>query len=139
MTKLTLEIEDEYAFMAIGIVSTSRSHRVCWMLNKSLRLELKRDSDIEIFSKSKTSRHHAFYSFFDENLQIRYRLIENKKGVSLFLPEVKNADFLLVIDLSDEVERNDVIEKLRATGTVLMAFEIDLELLRLKQNILLVA
>ncbi|MFT4771097.1 MAG: hypothetical protein ACI9CP_000338 [Cryomorphaceae bacterium] len=139
MTKLILEIEDEYAFMAIGIVSTSRSHRVCWMLNKSLRLELKRDSDIEIFSKSKTSRHHAFYSFFDENLQIRYRLIENKKGVSLFLPEVKNADFLVVIDLSDEVERNDVIEKLRATGTVLMAFEIDLELLRLKQNILLVA
>jgi hypothetical protein len=132
MTKLILEIEDEYAFMAIGIVSTSRSHRVCWMLNKSLRLELKRDSDIEIFSKSKTSRHHAFYSFFDENLQIRYRLIENKK-------EVKNADFLVVIDLSDEVERNDVIEKLRATGTVLMAFEIDLELLRLKQNILLVA
>ncbi|MFT5971641.1 MAG: hypothetical protein ACI9A8_000390, partial [Cryomorphaceae bacterium] len=62
-----------------------------------------------------------------------------KKGVSLFLPEVKNADFLVVIDLSDEVERNDVIEKLRATGTVLMAFEIDLELLRLKQNILLVA
>jgi hypothetical protein len=139
MTKLILEIEDEYAFMAIGIVSTSRSHRVCWMLNKSLRLELKRDSDIEIFSKSKTSRHHAFYSFFDENLQIRYRLIENKKGVSLFLPEVKNADFLVVIDLSDEVERNDVIEKLRATATVLMAFEIDLELLRLKQNILLVA
>ncbi|MFT5596455.1 MAG: hypothetical protein ACI8QH_001252 [Flammeovirgaceae bacterium] len=139
MTKLILEIEDEYAFMAIGIVSTSRSHRVCWMLNKSLRLELKRDPDIEIFSKSKSSRHHAFYSFFDENLQIRYRLIENKKGVSLFLPEVKNADFLVVIDLSDEVERNDVIEKLRATATVLMAFEIDLELLRLKQNILLVA
>jgi hypothetical protein len=139
MTKLILEIEDEYAFMAIGIVSTSRSHRVCWMLNKSLRLELKRDPDIEIFSKSKSSRHHAFYSFFDENLQIRYRLIENKKGVSLFLPEVKNADFLVVIDLSDEVERNDMIEKLRATATVLMAFEIDLELLRLKQNILLVA
>ncbi|HKK39656.1 MAG TPA: IPExxxVDY family protein [Cryomorphaceae bacterium] len=139
MAKLTLELEDEYAFMAFGIVSTSKSHRVCWMLNKSLRLELKRDSDIEIFSKTKTSRHHAFFSFFDENLHIRYRLIENKKGVSLFLPEVKNADFLLVIDLSDEVERNDLIDKLRATETVLMAFEIDLELLRLKQNILLAA
>lgn len=139
MAKLTLEIEDDYSFMALGIVSTSRSHRVCWMLNKSLSLELKRGSDIEIFSKSKASRHHACYSFFDENLQIRYRLIENKKGVSLFLPEVKNADFLLIIDLSDEVERNEMIEKLRATETVLMAFEIDLELLRVKQNILLTA
>jgi len=139
MAKLTLEIEDEYAFAAFGIVSTSRSHRLCWMINKSLSLELKRSADIQIFSKSKASRHHAFFSFFDENLQVRYRLIENKKGVSLFLPEIKNADFLLIIDLSDEVEGNSIIEKLRATGSVLMAFEIDLDLLKLKQNILLAA
>jgi len=139
MTKLTLEIHDEYAYMAFGIVSTSRSHRVCWMLNKSLKLELKRDSDLEIFSKNKASRHHAYYSYIDENLQIRYRLIENKKGVSLFLPEVKNADFVLIIDLSNEIEQTAIIEKLRATGTILMAFEIDLDALRLKQNILLAA
>jgi len=139
MAKLTLEIEDEYAFMAFGIVSTSRSHRLCWMLNKSLSLELKRDPDIEIFSKTKSSRHHAFFSFSDDSLQVKYRLIENKKGVSLFLPEIKNADYLLVIDLYGEIEGNSVIEKLRATGTVLMAFEIDLDSLRLKQNILLAA
>jgi len=139
MAKLTLEIEDEYAFLAFGIVSTSRSHRVCFMLNKALGIELKRDEDIEIFSKRKTSRHHAFFTFFDENLQIRYRLIENKKGVSLFLPEVKTADFLLVIDLSDDIDNVKMVEKLRAAETVLMAFEVDLEPLRLKQNILLAA
>jgi hypothetical protein len=139
MAKLTLDIEDEYAFLAFGIVSTSRSHRVCYMLNKALRLELKRDSDIEIFSKRKTSRHHAFFSFYDDNLQVKYRLIENKKGVSLFLPEVKTADYLMVIDLSEEIATDKVIEKLRATETILMAFEIDLESLRLKQNILLAA
>lgn len=139
MAKQTLEIEDDYMFIAFGIVSTSRSHRVCWMLNKSLNLELKRDSDIEVFSKAKTSRHHAFFSFFDENLQVKYRLIENKKSVSLFLPEVKNADFLLIIDLSEELVSAELIEQIRSTETVLMAFDIDLELLRLKQNILLAA
>lgn len=139
MAKLILEIEDEYAFMVFGIVSTSRSHRLCWMLNKSLNLDMKRGSDIEIFSKAKTSRHHAFFDFFDELLHIKYRLIENRKGISLFLPEIKNADYLLIVDHTNELVEAEIVEKLRSTGTVLMAFKIGLESLKLKQNILLTA
>jgi len=139
MAKLTLELEDEYAYSVFGIVSTSRSHRLCWMLNKFFDLDLKRDTDIEVFSRSKSSRHHAFYSYFDENLLVKYRLIENKKGVSLFLPEVKSADYLLIVDLSDEIDVYDSIEKLRTMDLILMAYPIDLDSLRSKQNILLAA
>ncbi|MEM9052531.1 MAG: IPExxxVDY family protein [Bacteroidota bacterium] len=139
MAKLVLELEEEYAFQAYGIVSTSRSHRLGWTINKALNIDLKRDEDVEIISKTKASRHHALFTFFDENLHIKYRLIENKKGVSIFLPEVKNADYLLILDYSDELNPEQITTKLRSIKAILLAFEIDLDEIGSKQNILLAA
>ncbi|MCH2214150.1 MAG: IPExxxVDY family protein [Flavobacteriales bacterium] len=136
---MVLELEEDYAFQAYGIVSTSKGHRLCWAINKALNINLKRDKDIEIISKAKTSRHHAIYNFFDENLHIKYRLIENKKGVSMFLPEVKNADYLIVIDSSEEVDKEQITLKLRSIKAVLLAFHINLDEITSKQNILLAA
>jgi hypothetical protein len=139
MAKLILEIEEDYAFQVFGIVSTSRGHKLGWDINKSLGLDLRRDDDIEVIAKNKTSRHHAYFSCFDEQLHVKYRLIENKKGVSLFLPEVKNADYLLIVDVSEELSYYDIKKSLKNIQAVLLVFEIDLEALSAKQNLLLAA
>jgi len=139
MAKIVLEIENDYAFFVWGIVSTSRNHRLGWTVNKALQVDLKRDQDIEVISKSKSSRFHAIFTCIDDQFNVKYRLIENKKGVSRFLPEAKNADYLLVMDQSSEISHNHITSKLRAVSSIQMVFEIDLDKISQKQNILLAA
>ncbi len=139
MAKMTLELEEDYSYEVIGLVCSSKSHRLCWTLNRLLGIELKRERDLEIIGREKTARFHSFFSFLDENLLLKYRLVENKRGGSLFLPEVDTADYLLIMDKIDELNPNELIPKIRKSNIILLSFMIELDSLKSKQNILLAA
>ena len=139
MSKFSLEFEEEYPFFVVGITASVRDYKLCWHLNKELGLQLVRDQSLEILNKRKDSVSHEFFSFEDEDAQVNYRLIENRKGGNYFLSEAPKADFLLVLDESPILDRNELIKKIKSIRPVLMAFEIDLDQIRNKQNLLLTA
>jgi hypothetical protein len=139
MAKVILELEEDYSYHILGLVATAKPYRICWAVNRLFHLELKRREDIEIYSKRGESRYHAFFAYYDEALHTKYRLIQNKNGVSLFLPEVNNADFLLVTDKNEHDSADDQRKELKKLPMVQMVFGINPEELKMKQNILLAA
>jgi hypothetical protein len=94
--KNIIEVEYDFDFVLWGIVTTMRDYQICWELNKSLKINLKRQPDVE-FSHPQRGRHMLFslFRYYDEMDKCLYHLMSNKYYKEFLLPEVKEADYLL--------------------------------------------
>ena len=61
-----LEIEYEFNFSLLGIVSPAREHKLAWHLNKYLNINLRKDQDAFIDFQGKNALQISFLSFEDE-------------------------------------------------------------------------
>ena len=139
MSKFSLELIEEYPYQVYGIAASAQDYRLCWHLNKELGLKFTRQKAISVYNKRKESINHEVFIYEDEDAVAKYRLIQNKRTGSLFLPEVNEADYLLVIDESPVLDYDSLVIKIKNIRPVLMVFPIDLDALKNKQNLLLTA
>ncbi|NEN25279.1 IPExxxVDY family protein [Cryomorpha ignava] len=139
MAKFTLRFDEEYPYYLIGINASAKDYRICWSINKALNIALKREDSIDVHSKNKDIVAHSYFVYTNEELNLKFRLIENKRGNSRFLTEVQQADYLLIIDESESVDMEGILKKIKEIRQVLLAFEIDIENLKNKQNLMLTA
>lgn len=139
MPRLTLDIIDEYPYIIYGICSSESDYRLCWGLNKELGIALKMDKHLEVFTKKGELSIHSLYSFTSDYEQVKYRLVQNKTINGFVLPETSKADYLLIVDQSPEIDPDEFIRKIRKSKQVLMAFPVEIDKLKSKQNILLTA
>ena len=104
-----------------------------------LDISLKKEKSIDIHSKNGDVAAHSLFEFIDEELNTKYRLIENKKGSSRFLTEAHQADYLLIIDESEKIEIIELLNEINKITQVILAFSIDVDSLKQKQNLMLTA
>jgi len=139
MSKFSLELIEEYPYQVYGISASAQDYRLCWHLNKELGLKFTRQKAISVYNKRKESINHEVFIYEDEDTVTKFRLIQNKRTGSLFLPEVTEADYLLVIDESPVLDYDSLVIKIKNIRPVLMVFSINLDALKNKQNLLLTA
>ncbi len=97
------------------------------------------DKHLEVFTKKGELSIHSLYSFTSDYEQVKYRLVQNKTINGFVLPETSKADYLLIVDQSPEIDPDEFIRKIRKSKQVLMAFPVEIDKLKSKQNILLTA
>jgi len=136
MSKLILNLDEDYEFTLIGISCHSKDYRICREINNTLNIDLIRTEDLEI-AKQSTINSHPFYEYIDDDNYLEYYLISNRGNNSFLIPEQKKVDFFLLAkgDISDN-HTNDVIYKINKVSLVLTSFSIDPYLLKSKQNLL---
>lgn len=139
MAKITLDLGEEYPYIVFGISASTSDYRLCWNLNKKLKTAFKRVEPLAIYNKQNDKIHHNYYLFENENLQVKYRFIENKRGNSRFLPEVTQADYLLIVDQSPAIVAEEIQKKLMTIRQVLFVFQVNIDELKQKHNLLLTA
>lgn len=136
--KYTLEEEYEYDFKLIGISCHEKDYRICWGLNNRLRLSLaKEDIEIEVFiKKTKEFSKHGRYSYFQEDTENEFTLLNNRSNSGYLLPEQAHADYLFMIKESYDVNILELISKIKSIPFVLTAFEVKVGDLKSKENLL---
>jgi hypothetical protein len=139
MAKFTLKLEEDYPYIVFGVSSTSSDYKLCWSLNKQLGIQLKREKGLIIKSGTGEDAEHAYFEYFSEASQLNYKLIENKRGASRVLREAEQADYLFILDDHPAVDVEAILLEIKKIRAVLLAFELDLEKLKHKQNLLLTA
>jgi len=137
MARFTLDIVDEYPYTLMGINTSLKGYRLAWNLNKKMSIGLRREDPLESVNKLKEKVSFAFFTGFDESQNKVYRLVENRSGGNLFIPEQPRCDYLLIADRSEEGGTGDLLKIIRGINSVSVAFEIEIESLKSKQNILL--
>lgn len=137
MAKFTLDIVDEYPYTLLGINTSLKGYRLAWNLNKDMDIRLQREEPLEAVNKLKEKVTFSFFTFFDESRNAMHRLVENRSGGNVFIPEQPRCDYLLIVDRSPEWGAGEILKIIRGITSVSMAFEIQIESLKSKQNILL--
>ncbi|MDQ3193035.1 MAG: IPExxxVDY family protein [Bacteroidota bacterium] len=137
MAKVTLELEYDYDFMLIGISCHARDYKFCWMINKLLELNFVRQDSLELKTKNITSE-FALYTCFDEDKHLEYTLLSNKGINGVLLPEQKQADYLFKVEGGfSRSQVTELIKEIKKIDAVLTAFNIDVNSLKSRQNLIL--
>lgn len=136
MTKFTFNIEEDYDFSLIGISCHAKDFRLCFELNKLLEIDLTRANDLEIISKNITGN-YALFEYLDEDNFLDYYLISNRGEKGFLIPEHKTIDFLLQLKgATNEDIEEELISKICSLSIVLTAYQIDVDSLKSKQNLI---
>jgi len=137
MTRYTLEEDISFNFNLIGISSHFHDYRVCWAINKSLDFELERsESEIIVREVNKELLAFSTYIFICSETEVMFELISNRNADGFLIPEMKQADYFLKLDDFYPESTSEIVRRLSAITMVNMAFEIDVETLRSKYNLI---
>ena len=112
--KYTLEEEYEYDFRLIGISCHEKDYRICWGLNSRLHLSLAKEGrGVEVLiKKTNEFSKHALYSYFQEETENEFILLNNRSSSGHLLPERSQADYLFLIKESYDVNLEELMLKI---------------------------
>ena len=138
MAKILLEEEFDFDFKLLGISSHVQDYRICWAINKTLDLDLiKLDEEIIIrVVKGEEPITFSTYYYMNEDSEVEFELISNRYEQGYLIPEMRTADYFLKISDYFEDDLDEIIRELRKSNLINMAFEVDINSLRSKQNLL---
>ena len=136
MSKVLLNIEEDYDFILIGISCHTKDYRLCGAINKTLYIDLIRTGDLEISKKGEVSI-YSFYEFLDNDNYLEYYLVSNLASNGYLIAEQKKVDFFLLVKGSTSIDlAKHIICKINSLSLVLTSFNIDPNQLKSKQNLL---
>ncbi len=153
MSKVFFQIEPEIDFELICISSHHRDYRLCWEINRNLKLDLKRIDEYFLGTKEKPGELFTQFMYSDVTDHSDFYLISNRciaesgemRPEDLFptedsvklIPEMKQADYLLLIygQLNEE-DMKLLEDKLNGLSLVQAAWIQNVDELRSKYNLL---
>ena len=93
----------------IGIVSTAPAYYFCWLLNEHFNLKLTRDVDLDISKVDVEKKEHFFpvYKYLAPLNGNKYTVYKLKSETESLLPEVKQLDYILMIESIESQEEAD--------------------------------
>ena len=121
--KLLIEARSEpVLFTLLGISCHLRDYNLTYLLNEKLDLE---------FTKEEDFQGYPFFFCRDENYFNAYYLLGNRGMESILLPDMKQADYLLLIGGPfKKVQKDRLLKNIQGIESVLMSFEIKIGTIR---------
>lgn len=139
--KLVIGFSDE-DFLLYGIISKVKEFKLAWQINKSLNISLFMQDEAVIEFKNNKSLMVCYYlaemEFYSIKL-IKNLTVENVGIKSPYLlPEIKNFDYLLMIEGEDVhcFDENEFFETLTNASFVQYTSSIDIEKLKSLDNLM---
>ena len=125
-TRLTLECAEELDFLVLAINSHTKAYKLCWNINKSLKLNFEKEEDHSI----KEELWFARYTYVCDD-EVEYTLLANRSKNGYLIPGQKSVNFFLLIKNDYwQQEKIEFISRLRDVKDILLVFEIDTNLIK---------
>ncbi len=92
-----LEADNDFDFLMAGIICSFKDYRLCFELNQTLRMQLKRQKDHTLYlGKPGAEAHFSFYTFTDKYGELFY-VLSNKCVQATLIPEKSAYDYFIII------------------------------------------
>ncbi len=134
-----LEYKENFDFLLFGLSSHENDYRLVWKINQDFSLKLERGENHKLISK-KTGQEieFALYSYDDEDTFYLYYLIANRSDQGILLEELKNIDYLILIQGEcTEAFANSFRNRLKKVENVQGVFKIDPASLKNRENLVI--
>lgn len=139
MPLIRLDTTTSDDFLLWGLLSGYGGHKICWEINKVIKLHMVRQEDICLERRPEANNaYFSFYQFDDEANGLVYDLIGNKSNGEFYMRELKNFDFLLMVRGElDFMEVQPFTQSLKRLPSVQSVMEIDLAKLKQLSHLIL--
>ncbi len=108
----------------IGIVSALPHYRFCWLMNQKLDIEFDREPEQDIMMQASKNR-QVYFCLYKYQMPLNgssYTLYQLKRDKEILLPEVKQLDYLwMVQSASAEEDALELVHYLRNIHDVQLA------------------
>ncbi len=136
MARLVLDIKYDYDFILVGIACHHKEYRLCHDLNNLLSTSMARLTDLELVDKKNHVLAFTHYAFQNSDGD-QYDLLGNKCPKGFLLPEHKQFDYLLMVNMvSDSLSESELLKTLKLSKLVLAAFAVEAHKLKSKENLI---
>ncbi|WP_431199544.1 IPExxxVDY family protein [Mucilaginibacter sp. P25] len=127
MNRKFLKFEIDFDFVLIAVTSSLKDYRVCFLINKYLNFNFVKTDDLEvdIYPGSEPVL-FSLYRYSWETTETDFFFIGNKGSDGYLVPEIKSADYFLMIrNYIDDNELDTIISSLNKIPEIVAAVKID--------------
>ena len=134
VTRLQLNLDFDFSLYAV--VCNLRDFKLCFELNESMQMHMKRSPDLEVADKDMNRSLHVHYAWCSRDGQ-EFDIIANKGSAGYFVPEKKNIHYFLVIRNASSAWAKSYFQRLRSLAWLEGIYEINPAELRSAENFVL--
>jgi len=125
-TRFILDCAEEFDFALLAINSHIKAYKLCWNINNSMQLNLKKKNDHNI----KEGQWFSRYTYISDD-GVEYDLLANRSKKGYLVPNQKSINYFLVVKNDCwEQDKPDFMIKLRDMPDILLVFELEKENLK---------
>jgi hypothetical protein len=125
--KIHMEVRPEPAFFTLlGISCHLKDYRFSYLFNHHLGFSFIKRDDLRVtLSPNQEQADFSFYSYRNEERLNSYYLISNRSQSFILVPEMRQFDFLLIVEGKyNKPEKDSMMKIIRSLPSVLTIFEI---------------
>ena len=138
LSRKHLKFEIDLDFVLIAVTTPLRDYRVCYLINTCLQFSFRKLPDLTIDINPEQAP--VLFSLFHcsrEATETDFYFIANKGSEGFLVPEMKQADFFLMIrNYIDEIELDNLISLLNKIEGIVAAVKIDPKKIKSRENLL---
>ena len=137
LRKHKLEYKEIFDFLLFGLSSHENDYRLVWKINQEFSFNFERGQNHKLISKKTGSEiEFTLYSYDDEDTFYLYYLIANKSDKGVLIEELKNIDYLVLIQGEfTEAFSNSFQNRLKKIENIQGVFKIDPSTLKNRENL----
>ena len=131
VTRVKLKIIQNNDFILLGLVSAEPDYKLSLSLNKKFRISLKNISPIRLTGDNVSELAFSRFSDSVNSTDLVFNLVSNRSGKNFLLNKLKNIDYLLQVQYSDnEINLNNITSNLRQIDSITAVFNIDINTIK---------
>jgi hypothetical protein len=133
-----LKFEIDFDFVLIAVTSSLKDYRVCFLINKYLNFNFAKTDDLEVdIYPGAEPVLFSLYRYSWETTETDFFFIGNKGSEGYLVPEIKSADYFLMIrNYIDDNELDTIISSLNKIPEIVAAVKIDPKKIKSRENLL---
>ena len=131
------EVDEFYQETSIlGLISSTKDYRLCWLLNQYLGIDFKLNINKEVLiEKKKRPYYFSVYDYFDTIKWCQFDLYSNKHEAEFLLPEFKHLDFVWV--LKGDSNFSDYLPLIKSIPEVQFTLNISVDMIKNREHLIL--
>jgi hypothetical protein len=133
-----LKFEIDLDFVLIAVTTSLKDYRICYLINKFLNFNFIKIPDLAVdIYRNESTVLFSLYHYNWETTETDFYFIANKGTEGYLIPEMKKADyFLLIKNYIDENDLDNIILTLNKIPEIVAAVKIDPKKIKSRENLL---
>src|ERR1700742_1652803 len=138
LNRKILKFEIDLDFVLIAVTTSLKDYRICYLINRYLNFNFLKTGDLEVdIPPGPHPVYFSRYAYYWESSDTDFYFIANKGSDGYLVPEMRKADYFLMIkNYIDNEDLDKLVTALNRIPEIVAAVKIDPKKIKSRENLL---